>query len=80
MKVYVIAAEYDDPECSPELIGVVSSRQTAIKACEKYLNLHASDHGTLKWGYEEDHEGWAQLGDLITSYTMFGIDELNFDL
>jgi len=76
MRAYVIMSGHEDQEVHPEPLAVVSSKQSAITACEHYLETFP-ETTKIKWKKLDKHTGYATRGDNIVSYKMFFINREN---
>jgi hypothetical protein len=78
MRAYVItdrvsmADDVDDPT---NVVGVTSSRKTAIKSVEDFLG-GTGEPGSLKWHVKSKHTGCASLGDHTVTYGMFFVNRI----
>jgi len=79
MRAYVILDNIDkDQEESTQIVGVTSSRKTAITACEKFLG-RTGEQGVIKWKKKDKHTGYAVLGDHVATYKMFFVNKDELD-
>ncbi len=76
MRAYVITDRIDkDHEDDTNVIGVTSSRKTAIEGCEEVLG-RTGEQGVIKWHSQNKHSGFATLGDHIVTYGMYFVNQI----
>jgi len=79
MRAYVITDSIDqDREDTTNIVGVTSSRKTAIDACESFLG-RTGEQGVTKWKRKDKHFGHAIKGDHVVSYKMFFVNNVEMD-
>ena len=78
MRAYVITDSIGDTRegDGSAVVGVTSSRKTAIEATENFLG-RVGETGVIKWSRKDKHSGCAVLGDHIVTYKMFFVNELD---
>jgi len=79
MRAYVILDNIaHDKEDSTNIVGVTSSRKTAIDTCEEFLG-RTGEQGVTKWKRKDKHAGYAIKGDHVVTYKMFFVNQVEPD-
>jgi hypothetical protein len=77
MRAYVITDRIaEDREDSTNIVGVTSSKKSAIGACEEFLG-RTGEQGVIKWKRKDKHSGYAVMGDHQVSYKMFFVNQID---
>lgn len=78
MRAYVITDNLDTglPDPLSNTVGVTSSKSTAIKAVEDFLQRNGDVFDAFEWESKGKHAGHATQGDHTVSYQMFFINRI----
>ena len=83
MRAYVITdtlgVEHED---STTVVGVVSSRKSAIDTCEDYMGRTSEEAGiekVINWERKDKHSGHAIGNGHVVSYQMFFVNQVDLD-
>lgn len=79
MRAYVITDNiHKDREDSTNIVGVTSSRKTAIEGVEEFLG-RTGEQEVIKWKRKNKHDGYAIKGDHIVTYKMFFVNQVEVE-
>jgi len=79
MRAYVITDNIaEEREETTQIVGVTSSRKSAIDTCEDFLG-RTGEQGVIKWKRKDKHAGYAILGDHVVTYKMFFVNQVEID-
>jgi len=76
MRAYTVTTkETDEDITDTTVVGLTSSRKTAINACETIL-AKVDGPEIIKWQCKDKHNGYAVKGGTVVSYSMFFVNQI----